>query len=123
MAAVVGAAHAAHHRRDLLPEREAAARAREVEAVVDDDDDGLDAWYVRGKVTPSAKPRRVCSSGRFRPNALTASRTHPGRVASTGRSVTTRFSTRPGPLRTTARIVSFTPALLVPSGRTAGRTC
>ena len=33
---------------------------------------------TRGNVTPSARPRRVCSSDRFSPNALTSISTHPG---------------------------------------------
>ena len=41
VAAVEGAAHPAHHRRDLLPDRELAARGR------DDDAGGLDAQHAR----------------------------------------------------------------------------
>ncbi len=64
---------------------------------------------TRGNVTSSASPSRVCSSERFSPKTLTAIRTQPGFTPGTGSSVSSRFSTGPGPLSTTARIVFATP--------------
>src|SRR5262249_30965169 len=60
---------------------------------------------TRGKVTPSARPRRECSSERFQPNALSAIRTQPGPGSGTGKSLISRFSSGPGSRNTTARIV------------------
>src|SRR2546428_9537620 len=57
---------------------------------------------TRGKVTPSARPRRVCSSDRLRPNASTLMRTHPDSGSGSGSWRICRFSTRPGALSTTA---------------------
>src|SRR5215218_757036 len=41
---------------------------------------------TRGKVTPWARPRRVCSSDRLIPNALTRMSTQPGRGSGTASS-------------------------------------
>jgi hypothetical protein len=60
---------------------------------------------TRGKVTPSARPRRVCSSERFTPNALTAISTHPGGGFGTGSCRIVSASGGPGASSTTARII------------------
>ena len=61
---------------------------------------------TRGKVTPSARPSRVCSSDRLRPEARTRIRTHPGAGTGIGIDRTTRASGPPGAARTAARIVA-----------------
>src|SRR5438874_2631611 len=57
---------------------------------------------TRGKVTPSARPRRVCSSDRLRPKASTLMRTHPDSGSGSGSWRICRFSTGPGALSITA---------------------
>src|SRR3954468_17119523 len=61
---------------------------------------------TRGNVTPEARPRRVCSSERLRPNALTLINTQPAAGAGTASSRSVRESGGPGPSSTIARIVS-----------------
>src|SRR6267154_2782638 len=64
---------------------------------------------TRGKVTPDARPWRVCSSDRFSPNALTSMSTQPAAGVGTGSSRIVRASGRPGASRTIARIVLVIP--------------
>ena len=75
VAAVEGAAHAAHHRGDLLCRPRARRRGTRRRR----------RWprcRARGGTsTPSASPRRVCSSERLSPNASTLISTSPGRGA------------------------------------------
>src|SRR5215211_6399884 len=61
---------------------------------------------TRGKVTPCARPRRVCSSERLSPNALTRMSTHPGRGSGTGSSRIRSAAGGPGASSTTARMVA-----------------
>jgi hypothetical protein len=61
---------------------------------------------TRGNVTPSARPRRVCSSERLSPNAVTRISTQPGCGVGTGMSRIRRASGGPGASRTTARMVA-----------------
>ena len=72
VAAVERAAHAAHHGGDLLARLELAARRG------GDDAGGLDARARAGTSRPAARPSRVCSSERLRPNAFTSISTQPG---------------------------------------------
>jgi hypothetical protein len=59
-----------------------------------------------GKVTPDARPWRVCSSDRFNPKALTAISTQPAAGVGMGSSRIVSASGGPGASRTIARIVS-----------------
>src|SRR5947208_2175931 len=64
---------------------------------------------TRGKVTPSARPRRVCSSDRLRPNASILMRTQPGLGSGSGSWRICRLSTGPGALSTTALMLDVIP--------------
>src|SRR6185437_15275439 len=78
---------------------------------------------TRGKVTPTLTPRRSFSSERLRPNASTRMRTQPSRSGGSGRVVSRRLSTGPGPESRTARIVvgeDVTGCLLPRSGDPVG---
>src|SRR5712691_5602652 len=66
---------------------------------------------TRGKRTPSARPRRVCSSDRLRPNSSTLMRTHPGWGSGIDNSWICRFSTGPGALSTTAFMLDLMQSL------------
>src|SRR6266511_606104 len=68
---------------------------------------------TRGKVTPCARPSRVCSSERLIPKALTRMSTQPGRGSGTGTSRIRSASGGPGGSSTTARMVAV---MSVPSG-------
>src|SRR5438093_1178251 len=61
---------------------------------------------TRGKVTPCARPRRVRSSERLIPNALTLMSTQPGPGSGTGSSRIRSASGGPGASSTTARMVA-----------------
>src|SRR6266487_4893909 len=67
---------------------------------------------TRGKVTPWARPSRVCSSERLIPNALTRMSTQPGRGSGTGSSRIRSASGGPGASSTTARMVAVMSVLL-----------
>src|SRR4051794_34112195 len=62
---------------------------------------------TRGNVTPCATPRRVCSSERLIPNALTRMSTQPARGSGTARSRIRSASGGPGASSTTARMVAL----------------
>src|SRR5881396_2144478 len=74
---------------------------------------------TRGKVTPCARPRRVCSSERLIPNALTRMSTQPGSGSGTGSSRIRSASGGPGASNTTARMVAFISILLGFSAKSA----
>src|SRR5438552_1336315 len=74
---------------------------------------------TRGNVTPFARPRRVCSSERLIPNALTRTSTHPGRGFGTGSSRIRSAAGGPGASSTTARMVAVISPL---GGLSAKRT-
>src|SRR5437899_5773416 len=76
---------------------------------------------TRGKVTPCARPRRVCSSERLIPNALTRMSTQPERGSGTGSSRIRSASGGPGASSTTARMVAVTSLLLGRSRLSAKR--
>src|SRR5215211_4554261 len=64
---------------------------------------------TRGKVTPFARPRRVCSSERLIPNAWTWMSTQPGRGSGTASLPIRSAAGGPGASSTTARMVAVMP--------------